>query len=167
MIFSLIFSAFLSFNVNLNDYNCSIYDSKNLIRNEVMLQIVLKNYGYYDSKIDGQFGSASKSALKNFQTQNGLISDGLIGKNTCNSLLDKKNVVTKKTNNLEIENKVIQKSSEALKTSQQKLKELNLYSGPIDGISGTKTKNAIKEFQKKAGLSVDGVLGPNTLAALE
>ena len=166
MIFSLIFSAFLSFNVNLTDYNCSIYDSKNLIRNEVMLQIVLKNYGYYDSKIDGLFGSASKSALKNFQTQNGLISDGLIGKNTCNSLLDKKNVVTKKTNNLEIENKVIQKSSEALKTSQQKLKELNLYSGPIDGISGTKTKNAIKEFQKKAGLSVDGVLGPNTLAAL-
>ena len=166
MIFSLIFSAFLSFNVNLTDYNCSIYDSKNLIRNEVMLQIVLKNYGYYDSKIDGLFGSASKSALKNFQTQNGLISDGLIGKNTCNSLLDKKNVVTKKTNNLEIENKVIQKSSEALKTSQQKLKELNLYSGPIDGISGTKTKNAIKEFQKNAGLSVDGVLGPNTLAAL-
>jgi peptidoglycan hydrolase-like protein with peptidoglycan-binding domain len=166
VIFSLIFSAFLSFNVNLTDYNCSIYDSKNLIRNEVMLQIVLKNYGYYDSKIDGLFGSASKSALKNFQTQNGLISDGLIGKNTCNSLLDKKNVVTKKTNNLEIENKVIQKSSEALKTSQQKLKELNLYSGPIDGISGTKTKNAIKEFQKKAGLSVDGVLGPNTLAAL-
>ena len=167
MIFSLIFSAFLSFNVNLNDYNCSIYDSKNLIRNEVMLQIVLKNYGYYDSKIDGQFGSASKSALKNFQTQNGLISDGLIGKNTCNSLLDKTNVVTKKTNKLEIDNKVIQKYSEALKKSQQKLKELNLYSGPIDGINGTKTKNAIKEFQKKAGLSVDGVLGPNTLAALE
>src|SRR5210317_1278021 len=132
-----------------------------------MLQIVLKNYGYYDSKIDGLFGSASKSALKNFQTQNGLISDGLIGKNTCNSLLDKTNVVTKKTNKLEIDNKVIQKYSEALKKSQQKLKELNLYSGPIDGINGTKTKNAIKEFQKKAGLSVDGVLGPNTLAALE
>ena len=53
------------------------------------------------------------------------------------------------------------------RASIQKLKELNLYSGAIDGINGTNTKNAIKEFQKKAGLSVDGVLGPNTLAALE
>ena len=58
-----------------------------------MLQIVLKNYGYYELKIDGQFGPASKSALKNFQTENGLISDGIIGKNTCNSLFDKKNVI--------------------------------------------------------------------------
>ena len=40
-----------------------------------MLQIVLKNYGYYESKIDGQFGPASKSALRNFQTENGLLSD--------------------------------------------------------------------------------------------
>ena len=63
-----------------------------------MLQIVLKNYGYYQSKVDGQFGPASKLALKNFQTENGLISDGIIGKNTCNTLLDKKNVIMKNSN---------------------------------------------------------------------
>ena len=132
-----------------------------------MLQIVLKNYGYYELKIDGQFGPASKSALKNFQTENGLVSDGIIGKNTCNSLFDKKNVIKNNSNNVVLNTEKIQKSSELLKISQQKLKELNLYSGAIDGINGTKTKTAIKEFQKKAGLSVDGVLGPNTLAALE
>ena len=65
-----------------------------------MLQIVLKNYGYYELKIDGQFGPASKSALKNFQTENGLISDGIIGKNTCNSLFDKKNVIKNNSNNV-------------------------------------------------------------------
>ena len=132
-----------------------------------MLQIVLKNYGYYELKIDGQFGTASKSALKNFQTENGLVSDGIIGKNTCNSLFDKKNVIKNDSNNVLLNTEKIQKSSESLKISQQKLKELNLYSGAIDGINGANTKNAIKEFQKKAGLSVDGVLGPNTLAALE
>jgi peptidoglycan hydrolase-like protein with peptidoglycan-binding domain len=132
-----------------------------------MLQIVLKNYGYYQSKVDGQFGPASKLALKNFQTENGLISDGIIGKNTCNTLLDKKNVIMKNSNKVFLDTQKIQKLSEELKISQQKLKDLDLYKGSIDGINGTNTKNAIKEFQRKAGLSVDGVLGPNTLAALE
>jgi peptidoglycan hydrolase-like protein with peptidoglycan-binding domain len=167
LLFSLFLSAFLSFNVNLIDYNCSIYDSKNLIRSEIMLQIVLKNYGYYQSKIDGQFGPASKLALKNFQTENGLISDGIIGKNTCNTLLDKKNVIKKDSNKVLIDTQKIQKPSEELKITQQKLKDLDLYTGSVDGINGSNTKNAIKEFQRKAGLSVDGVLGPNTLAALE
>ena len=35
-----------------------------------MLQIVLKNYGYYPFKIDGKFGPVSKKALINFQENN-------------------------------------------------------------------------------------------------
>ena len=167
MIASLIFSLIISFNANLTEYNCSIHNSNNLIRNEIMLQIVLKNYGYYGSVVDGQFGPVSKLALKDFQQNNGLISDGIIGKNTCNSLMDKQNVIKKSSSSVLIDNKKIIKPSETLKISQQKLKNLELYSGPIDGINGSNTKNAVKDFQKKAGLTVDGVLGPNTLAALE
>jgi peptidoglycan hydrolase-like protein with peptidoglycan-binding domain len=73
----------------------------------------------------------------------------------------------KNSNKVFLDTQKIQKPSEELKISQQKLKDLDLYTGSIDGINGTNTKNAIKEFQRKAGLSVDGVLGPNTLAALE
>ena len=132
-----------------------------------MLQIILKNYGYYVFKIDGKFGSASESALKEFQNQNGLIVDGIIGKNTCNALFDVKNVIIKINNYPVLESESNSSQSESLKISQQKLKDLNLYTGSIDGINGTDTKNAVKEFQKKAGLTVDGVLGPITLAALE
>ena len=46
-----------------------------------MLQVVLKNYGYYTAKIDGDFGPASKKALKEFQSSNNLVSDGILGKN--------------------------------------------------------------------------------------
>jgi peptidoglycan hydrolase-like protein with peptidoglycan-binding domain len=132
-----------------------------------MLQIVLKNYGYYDFKVDGQFGSASESALKEFQYQNGLIVDGIIGKNTCSALFDTKNVKIKTTNYPVHDSESSQRQTESLKISQQKLKELNLYTGSIDGIYGTNTINAIKKFQRKAGLTVDGILGPLTLAALE
>ena len=42
-----------------------------------------------------------------------------------------------------------------------------MYSGEIDGINGSRTKNAIKNFQNKAGLTPDGIIGPKTLSALE
>lgn len=52
------------------------------------------------------------------------------------------------------------------KQVQQKLKNLGYYTGAIDGIIGTKSKSAIKRFQKDYGLVVDGIIGPKTLAAL-
>lgn len=52
------------------------------------------------------------------------------------------------------------------KQVQQKLKNLGYYTGAIDGIIGSKSKSAIKRFQKDYGLVVDGIIGPKTLAAL-
>ena len=49
---------------------------------------------------------------------------------------------------------------------QQKLKDLGYYSGEVDGILGTKSIQAIKNFQKDYGLTVDGIVGKNTLKAL-
>lgn len=40
------------------------------------------------------------------------------------------------------------------------------YAGPIDGIAGPMTKEAIRKFQAKAGLEPDGVAGKRTRAAL-
>lgn len=52
------------------------------------------------------------------------------------------------------------------KTVQTKLKRWGYYTGNIDGIYGPKTKEAVKYFQRKNGLAVDGIVGPNTAAAL-
>jgi peptidoglycan hydrolase-like protein with peptidoglycan-binding domain len=46
------------------------------------------------------------------------------------------------------------------------LKFLGLYSGQIDGIKGTQTINAIKEFQKDNNLKVDGIAGQKTIDSL-
>lgn len=53
-----------------------------------------------------------------------------------------------------------------LKDIQQALKDLGFEPGPIDGIRGRKTINAIKAFQAKHGLVADGIVGKNTKAAL-
>ena len=49
---------------------------------------------------------------------------------------------------------------------QSKLRELGLYSGSIDGIYGTATQKAVRQFQKNCGLTVDGIAGRKTLLYL-
>ena len=49
---------------------------------------------------------------------------------------------------------------------QTKLKRWGYYKGNIDGIYGSQTVEAVKYFQRKNGLSVDGIAGPKTLQAM-
>ena len=53
-----------------------------------------------------------------------------------------------------------------IKTMQRKLKNWGYYKGSVDGIFGKQTREAVKYFQRKNGLKVDGIVGNNTLKAL-
>ena len=55
---------------------------------------------------------------------------------------------------------------EEVRTIQTKLKRWGYYSDGIDGIYGTKTMNAVKYFQRKNGLTADGIAGTQTLKAM-
>lgn len=57
-------------------------------------------------------------------------------------------------------------SGEEVKQIQSKLKSWGFYSGSIDGVYGSKTVEAVKAFQRKNGLTADGVAGEKTLSAL-
>lgn len=57
-------------------------------------------------------------------------------------------------------------SGATVRTMQQKLKNWGYYKGSVDGIFGAKTKEAVRYFQRKNGLVVDGIAGPKTLAAM-
>ena len=49
---------------------------------------------------------------------------------------------------------------------QTKLKRWGYYNGNVDGIFGSQTLEAVKYFQRKNGLTVDGIAGPATLKAM-
>lgn len=53
-----------------------------------------------------------------------------------------------------------------VRTIQTKLKRWGYYNGNIDGIFGSGTLTAVKKFQKKNGLAVDGIAGKKTLEAM-
>lgn len=54
-----------------------------------------------------------------------------------------------------------------VKWAQYQLQKAGLYTGRIDGFFGPATEAAVKAFQKKNGLEVDGSIGPKTRQKLE
>ncbi len=50
---------------------------------------------------------------------------------------------------------------------QSLLKKAGLYTGPVDGIFGTGTRQAVMKLQQQFGIQPDGIIGPITYRALE
>lgn len=56
---------------------------------------------------------------------------------------------------------------EAVRHVQGLLHHFGIDAGPVDGIFGPKTAAAVKEFQRRAGIGVDGIVGAQTYTQLE
>src|SRR3712207_2924191 len=66
----------------------------------------------------------------------------------------------------EILDEVSRISPEYIRWVQQSLNQLMGLQLAVDGVSGPKTRSAVRSFQQKRGLTVDGVVGSVTEAAL-
>lgn len=124
------------------------------------LQNNLVKRGYMQSA-DGKYGQATTDAVKLFQKQAGLTSDGVAGAQTQSLLYGltgsgKTNITLRQGD----------KSDEVvcLQSRLSGLGYLNV-SSPSENF-GDKTKAAVTAFQKKAKLKADGVAGPQTLIKL-
>lgn len=69
------------------------------------------------------------------------------------------------TKSVDVLSKYGSKGDEVTKI-QTRLKNWGYYQGSVDGIYGKKTENAVINFQKKNNLRIDGIAGPETLAAI-
>lgn len=67
-----------------------------------------------------------------------------------------------------VEAVVLKKGStgSTVKTLQTKLKNWGYYTGSVDGIYGTQTVEAVKYFQRRNGLTADGIVGKKTASAI-
>ena len=57
-------------------------------------------------------------------------------------------------------------SGAVVKSIQTKLKRWGYYTGSVDGVFGAKTKSAVQSFQRKNGLTADGIVGNATAKAM-
>ena len=128
-------------------------------------QLKLKSLGFYNGEVDGNFDAETKSAIKQFQKISGLDVDGILGPLTKDAL-SKSQLSYLDIGGADIDLLNELQYSQEIEDAQKILQNLGLYKGEIDGINGVNTKSAIKEFQRKSGLIIDGILGPNTTSAL-
>ena len=151
-----------------SDGTCGPGDNGNAVKK---VQRKLKNLGYYSGSIDGDYGSGTKTAVRDFQKKNGLNVTGKVNKNTLskmNSSGPKKAGAKESDKKSESSNGTCAPgdTGSAVKKVQKRLKSLGYYSGSVDGDYGNGTKKAVKSFQKRNGLSQTGKVNSSTLTKL-
>lgn len=128
------------------------------------LQRRLRELGYMTANATGMFGTATKSALVDFQKAAGLTADGVAG-NATQVALYAANAPAKGANTISGTLKVGDKGTTVTEL-QKRLIELGYLTTSATGTYGEATKAAVKEFQQLAGLTADGVAGTATINAL-
>ena len=124
------------------------------------LQVALRARGLYAGSIDGLKGPLTSAATKRFQQQAGLAPSGLIGTNTREALGRYGRHV--------LGGRLLARGARGWDVAalQFLLAWHGFPSATIDGVLGVHTDRAVRRFQRWAGLSVDGVAGLSTVAAL-
>ena len=139
------------------------------------VQTKLIALGYLTGKADGVYGTATESAIRRFQTRNGLTSDGICGEDTVKALysstaIDAGSSVTPSPKPVDesAPTRILRPgmSGDDVKSVQSRLKALGYYTGTVDGNYGTGTMAAGASFPLRNNLSADGVAGTRTYKKL-
>ncbi|MDR6226522.1 N-acetylmuramoyl-L-alanine amidase [Desmospora profundinema] len=123
------------------------------------LQGRLQYLGFYKEKIDGTFGNRTYRAVRRFQSQFGLEVDGTVDAKTKKVLWD-----ATKPWAPGVSNRIYHKGDKGgyVWELQRRLQFIGFYAGKIDGQFGRQTDRAVRDFQYRFGLKVDGKVGPRT-----
>ncbi len=141
-----------------------------------VLQRALAALGFNPGTVDGDFGAGTQTAVKAFQATVGLTADGKAGKLTLTkletyfdasgNLISGPIVTTPPAYAVPTRTLRYGMSGKDVQYTQQRLTELGYFADKVDGQFNAAMQTAVKAFQRKNSLSVDGVVGAKTIAAL-
>ncbi|MDX2216093.1 MAG: peptidoglycan-binding protein [Oculatellaceae cyanobacterium bins.114] len=104
------------------------------------LQTRLRELGFYSGVSSGEFDASTEEAVRAFQRSRGLTADGVVGAQTASSL-NLANIADPEGGRYSV------------LALQRRLRDLRLYSGPLDGRLGPETRTAIQAAQSRFNLS--------------
>jgi N-acetylmuramoyl-L-alanine amidase len=110
----------------------------------------------------GVYGPVTEAVIRRFQESRGLRIDGIVGRQTWSSLVEA---------GYDLGDRFLYLRQPMLRGDdvadlQARLGALGFDAGRGDGIFGTRTAQALVDFQRNAGLTTDGICGTDTVAAL-
>jgi len=111
---------------------------------------------------DGMFGPHTEVAIREFQQRRLVVADGVVGENTWTELVEAGYKPGERLLYLRVP---FMRGDDVL-SLQRRLDELGFDCGPVDGIFNPALEVAVTDFQRNAGLNLDGIVGETTFAAL-
>ncbi|PSB08268.1 hypothetical protein C7B61_14785 [filamentous cyanobacterium CCP1] len=142
------------------------------------LQRRLSDLGYYSGSITGNFDYSTEAAVMQFQRDNALTADGIVGSSTEEALRRPSSEIARPDAPATPANPSPTESDRSdgllrlgdngqiVSDLQLRLKELGFYQGEVTGVYGPETEAAVLAFQQSQGLLADGVVGPQVSSAL-
>lgn len=128
------------------------------------LQVRLAGFGYELPTGDlGIYADTTANAVREFQEARGLRVDGICGPQTWSALVESG---YRLGDRLLYRRRPMQRGDDVAEL-QRRLNGLGFDAGREDGIFGDNTTAALLEFQRNAGLALDGVCGRSVVAALD
>lgn len=139
------------------------------------LQRALTSAGYDPGPVDGTFGPRTEAAVIAFQQDNDLSADGVVGPETAAALNSAASASPTTPATPGVSTFTLPEGTKlrlgegdpaVVSELQQALSSAGYAPGSVDGTFGQETEAAVVAFQEANGLSADGVVGPETAAAL-
>ena len=109
------------------------------------------------------FTEAVESAVKAFQQNRGLTVNGIVDEQTSQTLEEARWKLGDRT--LSLTHPRLMRGDDVAQL-QSRLSELGFNCGRVDGIFGPLTEKAVQDFQKSAGIKVDGRCGASTVMSM-
>ncbi len=130
------------------------------------LQYTLYELGYYKGSVDGTYGSGTIAAVNAFQSRNGLPATGIADSKTQEVLYSSKAKAAPSASGGKFTTLRLGDSGEDVMEMKDVLLQLGYKPSTGNDKFDAATERAVREFQERNGLAVDGVAGSDTLEAL-
>lgn len=129
---------------------------------DIQRRLLLLGFDLGPTGVDGVYFGRTETAVRSFQADQKLSEDGFVGSATWAALVDATFTLGDRMLYLRLPHF----HGNDVRVTQQALNALGFACGAVDGIFGTFTERAAREFQRNSGLPDDGIIGSETARAL-
>jgi N-acetylmuramoyl-L-alanine amidase len=130
---------------------------------DVQTKLLRLGFDIGKTGVDGVFGPETEKAVRLFQSKRGLDIDGVVGPDTWHEIVE----ATYRLGDRQLYFREPPFRGDDVREVQATLNNLGFNAGRVNGVFGSLSDKAVRDFQKNTGMPVDGIVGDSTIVAMD